>query len=89
MKRKNRKIAVKSSYGERKTYVIDPETLEDLERIRTAIRAASDSETIRFCIRKTAKLMRLATDVGQVCIMLKGKGSAADELAMLEVPKLQ
>ena len=50
----------------RKTYMLDPQSEQDAELIRSGLRATTGSEAVRYSVRKVAELMSYVTAGGRI-----------------------
>ena len=81
-KRKSQARAVAS----RKTFMLDPQNEQDLQTIRSSLRATTDSEALRFSVRKVAELMAWVAQGGRVLLEPNKKDKREKEMTVLDIP---
>jgi hypothetical protein len=72
----------KKETAKRNTVAFDAAGLEDIVLVRSALRASSDSEAIRYCVRKLSWLIRQQAN-GASVLLVKGA-----EKMHLDIPVL-
>lgn len=68
---------------QRKTFMMDGQTLKDLEFIKKTLRATSLSEAVRYSVRKVRELMDVVETGGFVYTQ------CSDSEIMVDIPKIQ
>jgi hypothetical protein len=74
----------KAPLAKRKTFMLDPQSQQDAERIRTGLRATTASEAIRFSVRKIAELMDFVSKGGRVLVDLPHR----KEMVVIDIPRV-
>jgi len=70
----------------RSFFVLDSETLKDLDAIQYASRASSATEAVRTAIRRYAKMTRLAEDGYEIQAVAKNESTGSEERIIIDVP---